>query len=213
MTKDTQKAGTADTDRHAEKRPNRPSDKTAVKKESEPSELGPPAMVNDKQGIEKELFNDVREVLNIARNKAYAAVNNAMVEAYWNIGRLIVEKQGGADRAAYGNRLIEGLSRQLTAEFRRGFDMTNLRRMRQLYLMIPNDGTVCHELSWSHYRLIMRVEDPKAREFYIGESVRSGWSTRQLERQINTLFYERFLATRAESRQAIAEEILTKNRG
>jgi len=136
------------------------------------------------------------------------AVNSAMVEAYWHIGRLIVERQGGEGRSEYGASLIVRLSKRLTAEFGGGFDKTNLGRMRQLYLMFPNVDALCQQLSWSHYRLIMKVDDPVARGFYINESVKSSWSVRQLERQINTLFYERFLATRAESRRAVAEEAL-----
>jgi len=160
-----------------------------------------------------QLHKEVKEVLISARSRAYAAVNSAMLGAYWHIGRLIVERQGGEERSEYGASLIRELSKQLTAEFGKGFDKTNLSRMRQLYLMFPNVDTLCQQLSWSHYRLIIRVDDSKAREFYVSECAKSNWSVRQLGRQINTLFYERFLATRTESRKAVADEILTKEQG
>ena len=93
-----------------------------------------------------------------ARTKAAAAVNDAMVSAYWEIGRQIVEAQG--DRAEYGQHLMEYLSERLTAEFGKGFTERNLRAMRQLYLAYPIRHTLCAELSWSHYRLIIRIDDP-----------------------------------------------------
>ncbi|MCR4661111.1 MAG: DUF1016 N-terminal domain-containing protein, partial [Clostridia bacterium] len=91
-----------------------------------------------------------------------------------------VEKQGGADRAYYGDGLIKELSAQMTKDFGKGFTISNIRYMRQLYLVFPKHHTVCGELSWSHYRLIISLDDEKARDFYIKEAVENNWSVRQL---------------------------------
>lgn len=168
------------------------------------------------------LYWEIRAVLQSARAGVYLAVNAAMVQAYWHVGRLIVEhEQGGAKRAAYGEAVLDDLSRRLMAEFGRGFDVTNLRKMRQFYRMFeirdavrlesgktkratarlvsgvePIRHTVGDELSWSHYRLLMQVENPAAREWYMNEATDQHWSTRQLDRQISALYYERLLASR-----------------
>lgn len=111
-----------------------------------------------------------------------------MVEAYWNIGRIIIDSQNGEMRAEYGKESIKQLSRLLTDEFGKGFDVTNLGRMKQFYLMFQNLDALRQDLSWSHYRLIMKVETENARHFYLNECVKSNWSTRQLERQIKTIY-------------------------
>ena len=131
-------------------------------------------------------YKHIKEILATARSKAYSAVNFAMVEAYWEIGKSIVERQGGNPTAEYGTKLIEELSKQMTADFGKGFTVTNLKYMRQFYLAFPNRHALRDQLSWTHYRLILKVDDPKAREFYVEECVKANWSTRQLERQINT---------------------------
>lgn len=140
-------------------------------------------------------YNQIKEILSTARAKVYSAANFAMVEAYWEIGKSIVEKQGGNATAEYGTSLLKELSKQMTADFGKGFTVTNLSYMRQFYLAFPNRHTLCDKLSWSHYRLLMRVENESARQFYIEESVKSSWSVRQLERQINTFSYQRLLAS------------------
>lgn len=92
-----------------------------------------------------------------AQNKVYTAVNTAMVLAYWEIGEQIYKTCGENDRAEYGKNLLKYLSERLTAEFGKGFDESNLRRMRQFYLTYPIRDTLCHELSWSHYRILMKI--------------------------------------------------------
>ena len=126
-----------------------------------------------------------------AQGKVYAAVNSAMVNAYWEIGEHIYRACGENDRAEYGKNLLRYLSERLTAEFGKGFDESNLRRMRQFYLTFPIHDTLCHELSWSHYRVLMRISDKTARDFYTEECAKSAWSVRQLERQIHTILIER----------------------
>jgi len=149
------------------------------------------------------LVIEIREIVRAARTKAFQAVNFAMVEAYWLIGKRIVEEeQKGRVRAQYGEQLVGAVSRQLTTEFGRGFSEANVWNFRQFYLTYPSEKilyTLRRELSWSHYRLIMRVESPRAREYYIREAAAQHWSTRQLERNINSLYYERLLASRRKS--------------
>jgi len=144
-----------------------------------------------------------------AKTKVYTAVNFAMVEAYWEIGREIVEAQGQNQRAEYGKQLLKYLSEQLTQEFGKGFTETNLRYMRQFYLAFPIHHTLCDELSWSHYRLLMRIDDENRRTFYMKECADSNWSVRQLERQINSFYYERLLATQSGGRDSVRNEIQT----
>jgi hypothetical protein len=130
------------------------------------------------------LLDDVRQILRQARGSAYAAANTAMVEAYWQIGRRIVEEErGGATRATYGIQLLSTLSRDLGDEFGKGLSVANLKNFRQFYLTFPDAGKLYalrRELSWTHWRLVMRVEDPEARAYYIGqEGTRMGDDTRR----------------------------------
>ncbi len=140
-------------------------------------------------------YSHIKEILENARRKAYTAINFAMVEAYWEIGKSIVEIQGGNETAEYGSNLLSLLSKKLTSEYGKGFTTTNLKYMRQFYLCFQNRHALSDQLSWTHYRLILKVENEKARQFYMEETVKANWSTRQLERQINTFSYERLLAS------------------
>ena len=151
------------------------------------------------------VYNQIKEILISARTKAYSAVNFAMVEAYWLIGKQIVEAQTGSERAEYGEYLLKYLSEQMTHDFGKGFTITNLKYMRQFYNMFPIRHALRDELAWTHYRLIMKVVNKTARDFYIEECIKSNWSTRQLERQINTHFYERLLSS--QNKEAVAAEI------
>lgn len=155
------------------------------------------------------LLNDIRAILTEARRRVYATANTAMVHAYWHVGRLIVEAQGGADRAAYGDRLIAGISKQLTQEFGKGFTSTNLKYMRLFYEAFPIRHALSDELSWTHYRLLTKVNNPKAREYYAKEAAKGRWSTRQLERQICTQFYERLLSTHRDENEV--QQIIDNN--
>ena len=141
--------------------------------------------------MNEKFYNEIKNILNMARNKVYKMANFAMVEAYWNIGKSIIEEQGGNEKAEYGTGLLKELSKQMTQDFGKGFTVTNLKYMRQFYLTFPNGHALRDELSWTHYRLLMKVENDNARDFYMEESIKSQWSTRQLERQINSFFYER----------------------
>ena len=140
------------------------------------------------------LFAEIREVLVTARRTAYKAVNFAMVTAYWNVGRLIVEdEQQGNTRAEYGKAILSDLSKRLTDEFGKGFDERELRRIRQFYLVFPKWDALRPELTWTHYRLLIRVQNEQARLWYMNEAAEQTWSSRQLDRQISVLYYERIL--------------------
>jgi len=148
-------------------------------------------------------FSSVRAILTEARRKAAVNINFIMVEAYWRIGRQIVEQeQSGESRAGYGQELIKELSRRLGDEFGKGFSVANLKNFRQFYLTFPDlqkGYTLRSELGWSHYRLIMRVDNEDARSFYVNEAAEQGWTTRQLERNIRTGWYQRLLKAPEES--------------
>ncbi len=152
-----------------------------------------------------QFYQDIKSILQTARDNAYKSVNFIMVEAYRNVGKKIVEvEQHGETKAKYGSNLISELSKQLTVDFGTGFTPQNLRNMRQFYLVFSNCYTLCSELSWSHYRLIMRIENEQAREYYIQETIASNWSVRALERQINSLYYERVISS--QEKQPVIDE-------
>lgn len=155
--------------------------------------------------MEQQFYEQIKRILSEARNKVYQTANFAMVEAYWNIGKSIVEQQGGEEKAEYGARLMAELSKQMTTDFGKGFTVANLKNMRQFYITFPKSYALRSELSWTHYRLLMRVENENARQFYIEEAIKSNWSTRQLERQINSFFYERLLSS--QNKEKVSEEI------
>jgi predicted nuclease of restriction endonuclease-like (RecB) superfamily len=142
---------------------------------------------------------EIKEILSNARQRAYTAVNSAMVEAYWNIGKRIVkEEQKGSERAEYGKEIIKNLSIELSNEFGRGFSKRTLWEIRQFYLQFSDFEivrTVCAQLKWSHIKLIMRVSNENAREWYLKEASEQNWSVRTLERNISTLYYQRLLSS------------------
>ncbi|NWF91129.1 MAG: DUF1016 domain-containing protein [Ignavibacteriaceae bacterium] len=213
--------------------------------------------MKQKNVITQNFYEDIKQILDKARSAAFRTVNFLMVESYWNIGRLIVEEeQKGKKRAEYGKYLIKELSERLTKDFGKGFDVSNIRHMRQFYLSFPiqdavrlkfkksnnnklhavsgETGSIRHalsdksknqndkklntlrsqsivtsiqdaarhtfvelqnflrpELSWTHYRILLKLEKEEARYFYMNEAANSNWSTRELERQINSLLFER----------------------
>lgn len=162
----------------------------------------------EKDLTDKAFYNDIRDILQKARTQAYSAVNTAMVNAYWAIGKRIVEEeQKGKERAEYGQKLIKSLSIALNAEFGKGFSVANLKNFRQFYLTFQGDQkgyTVCSQLSWSHIRLIMRLDTYEARDYYLKEVKASNWSVRQLQRNINSHYYERLLSSSAIKNEHVA---------
>ena len=150
----------------------------------------------DRQG---DYISEIKKILSQARQKAYTAINATMVEAYWQIGKRIVEEeQNGADRAGYGDEILKVLSEALALEFGKGFSHTNLKNFKKFYLTF-RDGqkgqTLSAQLSWSHYERLMRVTDTPAREWYITEAASQNWSVRTLDRNISSLYYQRLISS------------------
>lgn len=151
------------------------------------------------------LLEALRGLILQARQKVQSAANVAQVMTFWEMGRHLVEyEQAGESRAAYGKKLLSGLAEQLTREFGKGFDERNLRHMRAFYLGFPIRDALRSELSWTHYRLLLRVDAPAARQWYLEEAAAQNWSSRVLERQIGSLYYERLLSSK---KTALPEEI------
>jgi len=147
------------------------------------------------------LLDSIRDVLNHSHKHVAQIVNSTMVQTYWQIGHLIVEnEQQGLSRAEYGKGTLKALSLSLTKEFGKGFDVTNLRKMRSLFLYFPIRDSLRLELSWTHYRILTRIENNKTRQWYMQESIEQSWSARALERQVGTLYYERLLASQADNK-------------
>lgn len=146
--------------------------------------------------LNNDLVQNIRNLLITARNQVVQTVNSVMVQTYWNIGKIIVEdEQKGETRAEYGKKQLEIISQTLTEEFGRGFDTRNLRNMRQFYMIFPNWNSVSTKLSWTHYRTLIRIENPQSRDWYIKEAISNNWSARALDRQISKLYYERLLSS------------------
>ncbi|MEX8546815.1 MAG: YhcG family protein [Mucilaginibacter sp.] len=154
-------------------------------------------------------------MLSKARQTAYTAINASMVQAYWQIGKRIVEQeQEGEKRAAYGGQVLKELSIALTTEFGKGFSAANLRNFRQFYLTYPNQKicyTLCSKLTWSHNRLIMRIDDTDARNWYLKEAAEQGWSVRALERNLDTLYYQRLLSSQKGQKSLTDSQSLEKS--
>ena len=149
--------------------------------------------------ISNNYINEIKTILKNARQKAYTAVNSAMVEAYWEIGRRIVEEeQRGKERAEYGKEIVKNLSKELTEEFGKGFSRRTLWEMRKLYVYFSDYEkvrTLFAQLTWSHFQKVLRVSDEKARIFYLTEAAENMWSVRTLDRNISTLYYNRLVAS------------------
>ena len=144
------------------------------------------------------LLDALRGLIVQARQQVLHHVDVVQVQTYWQIGRHIVEfEQGGQARAAYGTRLLPQLGQALSREFGKGFDASNLRYMRLFYQAFPKCDALRHELSWTHYRLLLRVDAPATRQWYMQEAATQNWSTRVLERHMGTLYYERLLSSQS----------------
>ena len=171
-------------------------------------------------------IDDIKAILNIAKQQVYTAVNSAMVQAYWLIGKRIVEEeQNGKGRAEYGSYLIKNLTNELTSEFGKGFSERTLREIRQFYLTFPDinirhsvsaksenliESYLFAKLSWTHIRQLLRVSKPEARDYYIKEAVENSWSVRTLDRNIATQYYERLFLSHA--KHAVIAEMQDKTK-
>lgn len=140
------------------------------------------------------LLEQIKELIVQNRQQAFRAANTALLETYWHIGRLIIEhEQQGNARASYGTYTLKELSRQLNLQFGKGFDESNLRNMRTFYQAFPIRDAVRHELSWTHYRQLCRLDTTAKRAWYLAEAIAAGWNSRELQRQISSLAFERVL--------------------
>lgn len=159
----------------------------------------------DNDIVASNTYKTIRGYVIEAQTQVNKAVNSAMVTAYWNIGKKIYEVCGDSERAAYGKQLLMYIAEKLSGEFGKGFDESNLRKMRKFYIVFPIQDALRPELSWTHYRSLMRVRDETARQFYLEEAISCGWSSRQLDRQINSFYYQRILASK--DKASVADEI------
>lgn len=158
--------------------------------------------------IKKSLISEIQGIIAQAREKAVRSVNHERVLMYWQIGKVIFEEeQDGKDRAEYGKFLIKSLADELQPQFGSGFSKRHLHWYVQLYRTFPIVNTLRTQFSWSHYRLLIRIDNEDKREFYIAEATKNNWSTRQLERQINSGLFERLLVSNdVESVLAVARQ-------
>lgn len=157
------------------------------------------------------LRDEIRELVINARQHVAVQVNTELLSTYWNIGKVIVEyEQESKERADYGKQMLKLLSRDLTKEFGKGFSVSNLQFMRRFYQKYQIQQTLSAKLSWSHYCELLTVSDPDKRSFYEKEAINSGWSVREMKRQISTSLYERLLLsagkTNKETVLALAEK-------
>lgn len=143
---------------------------------------------------EDSLFQSVKEIITQSREKVFRIANSTLLLTYRQIGNRIVEdEQKGKEHAEYGKHTLKNLSRKLTLEFGKGFDESNLRNMKSFYNSFPICDAWHHELSWTHYRLLTRLNNPDKINYYINGSIQNNWNYRDLKRQINSLAYERVL--------------------
>ena len=152
-------------------------------------------LINNERDVNS-IFNEIRELVVSSRNRVYSVVNTEMLQLYWNIGRIVMNIQDGKERAEYGDKVLEKLSEKLTKEFGKGFTSRNLRRMRGFYCAFPIWTTLLSKLSWSHYLELIKIEDENKRQFYLKETINAKWSVRELQRQKDSLLYERLVLSK-----------------
>jgi predicted nuclease of restriction endonuclease-like (RecB) superfamily len=158
------------------------------------------------------LYIAVKQIVQQAKAHVYKIANSTLLQSYWHIGKLIVEdEQNGAYKAEYGKQVLKTLSEQLTEEFGKGYDYTNLTNMRKFYHAFPIVDALRQELSWTHYRIISKLDTIEKRNYYTAEAADSQWDTRTLQRQINTLAFERVLQHPTQINEAPKIETLLKD--
>lgn len=144
--------------------------------------------------LSKGIIEQIHSIITTARSRAIRSVDSERVLMYWQIGKVIFEEeQGGNDRAEYGKFLIKSISDIFQPQLGSGFSVRQLEMNRQFYRTFPNTNALRSQLSWTHYRTLLRLDNPDKREFYIAESTKNNWTARQLERQINSQLFERLL--------------------
>jgi predicted nuclease of restriction endonuclease-like (RecB) superfamily len=138
------------------------------------------------------LYHSIKEIIIQSRQRIFRMANSALLETYWHIGKIIVEdEQEGQSKAQYGKAILKNLATQLTSEFGKGFDERNLNNMRAFYNAFPIWNALRTELSWTHYRLLSRLDSDIKRKYYLEETITGNWNSRELQRQINSMAFER----------------------
>ena len=161
--------------------------------------------------IPQEMVAEIRDIMVSARQNVATQVNSELINAYWNIGRVIVEhEQNNSERAEYGKNTMRQLSKVLTNELGKGFSLSNVYNMRQFFLDYPKFQSLTGKLTWTHYCELMIISDRDRRSFYEKECVRSGWSVRELKRQISTSLYERLLLSEGKMNKEKVLELAEK---
>lgn len=146
------------------------------------------------------LYNDIKLLVEESKRKVYKMVNTEMINLYWSIGKMIVDKQGETEKAKYKDYIIQELSMRLTSKFGKGFSKRNLERMRKFYVCYPIATTMLSQLTWSHYLELIKIDDEDRRNFYMHECINSNWNVRELQRQRETLLYERVIMSKDKSK-------------
>jgi predicted nuclease of restriction endonuclease-like (RecB) superfamily len=155
------------------------------------------------------VYQSIKDIIVLSRQRIYHVANSVLLETYWHIGKIIVEdQQRGYSKATYGKAVLKNLAQQLTLEFGKGFDERNLNNMRAFYQAFPIWNAVRTELSWTHYRLISRLDSKKKRNYYISESIAANWNSRELQRQINSLAFERVLKALPEKQKPTIQNLI-----
>ncbi len=152
-------------------------------------------------------YNKINELILKTKQNVVKSINSEMVELYFEIGSTINELIEDYHLEASQNEVIKSFSEKLTKEFGTGFSVPNLKKMKKFYQVFQGGSTLWNQLSWSHNRLIMNIDDEIKRNFYLEETIKSNWSVRQLERQINSFYYERLLSTSEDNKEEVKNEI------
>ena len=152
-------------------------------------------------------YNRINSLILKTKQNVIKNINYEMVELYYSIGSTINELIEEYHLEASQNKILKSFSEKLTREFGEGYSVPNLKLMKKFYLTYKDGYTLCNQLSWSHNRLIMNIDDENKRNFYLEETIKSNWSVRQLERQINSFYYERLLSTSEEHKEEVKNEI------
>lgn len=168
-------------------------------------------MKHEIENIHQDIFDNIKQLMDQARNRVSREVNTILVQTYWEIGRFIVEnEQGNIERAEYGKKLIANLSKRLTKEYGKGFSKSNLFNMRNFYSTFPIFQMLSGKLSWSHYCELLSISDEKKKSFYEKETIQANWSVKELKRQIKTSLFERLLLSSGDENKAKVLDLALK---
>lgn len=161
----------------------------------------------DNNKIFDDYYEKINQMIINSKNNIIRNINHEMVELYYNIGQAINELIDEYNLEKSQNEIIKSFSNKLTKQFGQGFSVPSLKKMKKFYQVFNDSSTLWNQLSWSHNRLIMNIDDEKRRNFYLEECIKSNWSVRQLERQINSFYYERLISTKEPYKEEVKNEI------